>query len=245
MYRQSKPFNLSSLIVSLSITALVIGLASSAKAQEPGVLNTPIPRRANVDVPREVTPSADRASVLQEKQIQINERQEVSNTAMIDWAERRNALASSTAERRTILAEKRAIIASSTIERRAALGENVQERIRNTAGNLVKVLNNTISKMSQFSNRLREKAVQLSDRGVDTTEVLSTLSEVDRLITAAEAAIVDINVNIEYTVTSANPKEDWQDAKTQFQEVRSALKDIHDLLRTVVSELKTAVKETN
>lgn len=258
MYKQQKPLTITSGLIALFVTVLVLLVASYANAEdtdtEPVV---PLPLRGEVDTAREARQAvqatentdirARNEALAEERKAEMEQRRQELSSQMTKRKEamevKRAEFAEKLADRKIDLAEKRALLASSTALRRAALADTAQDRVRNIADRLTGVLDNAIQKLSQFSVRLRDRAEQLEDRKVDTAEVIFLLDEVDRLIATAKSSIDDIDTNIEFTVTSDQPREDWQDAKAQFQESQSILREAHQFLREAVEVLKQAVRE--
>lgn len=256
IYKQ-KPLSLSSGLWALFVTALVLVMASSASAQntEPGTSpNRPMLKREAVEQAPAVRPAGgmDQNRATTTNPMMANQaareakmRAMASSTAArkTEWEAKRKELEVKFEERKTDLAEKRAALASSTAARKAALAEKAQQHIKEAGERAEKILTKGIEKIRELSARLRARAASLADKGVDTTEVNALLDEVDETLKAAEEALADIEVNVEYTATSEQPKNAWVDAKAQFQEARELVRQAHGLLREALAALKEAVRE--
>lgn len=272
MHRQQKTFTLSSLILPLLVTALVIFLASSANAQNlepapvpettelpPSLESLAAPSEARL-APESVTTNTTSAPSTRPENTDATLRMDAnaevgvtaSNTQAVvnqniraDLTIKRTEWANVSAERQKMIASKRAELASSTLERKAALDAATQERVRQLADNSVSILSGAIGRMKNISSNLRERAETISSRGVNTVEAISLLDQVDDLLTQAEASLYDIDVNIEYSLTSENPRENWIDARGQFQTTVEIIKAIRPLLQETVTTLKVAIQNTN
>lgn len=265
MNRQQKTFTPASFILPLAVTALVIFLASTANAQDASAplpdLPAPIVQEPPTlkpilaphndsaqmpkpeDVSKRTTVNASlsaEATVTSSTSASTTTDTSVKTSA--DFNTMRAAWAKSVTERQIMLERKRAELASSTVERKAALNSAAQERIKQRTGKLTSVLSEALARMKGFSSNLHDRAESISSRGADTTEAIALLDQVDTLITQAETSLSGIDVNIEYTLTSESPRENWIDTKAQFQTTAEIIRAIRPLLRDVVDSLKGSVK---
>lgn len=253
IYKQ-KPLSLSSGLWALFVTALVLVMASSASAEntESGTSPTrPMLKREAVEQAPAVRPMDQRRATTTDQMLANQAARDsklltlASSTAArkAEWEAKRKELAVKFEERKTELAEKRAALASSTAARKPALAEKAQQHIKEAGERAEKILTKGIEKIRELSARLRARAASLADKGVDTTEVNVLLDEVDGTLKAAEEALADIEINVEYTAASEQPKNAWVDAKAQFQETRELVRQAHGLLREALAALKEAVRE--
>lgn len=261
IYKQHKPLSLSSGLWALFITALVLVMAASANAEDYGTSatpNRPAIKKEEVKAAPAVRPSGmeqKRASSTTDNRLANQPARDpkmwaatmASSTAArrAEWETKRKAMEVKFEERKASLEERRAALASTTAARKAALAEKVQEHIKQAGERAEQVLTKAIGKIRELSSRLRARASELEGRGVDTTEVKALLTEVDETLVAAENALSGIEVNVEYTATSDNPKNAWVDARAQFKEVHELVKQAHGLLREALAALKAAVAEAN
>lgn len=158
------------------------------------------------------------------------------------FEERRATLIENMDARRATIAEKRALMASSTLAKRAVLKEEAQTRIADRAGKLAEVVGNAITHLENMSARLRAHATKVEERGVDVSEVMEILDEVNRLLVSAKETLTGVDTNISYATMSETPKEDWTDAKEQFMAVRAILTEARGLLQEALTALKASIK---
>lgn len=215
MYKQQKPLTVSSALLASLVTVLVLIAAATANAQ-----------------------NEDEATSEQE------ETRAASNSIMqAGRMENRIDAQSKVAEIREELASKRAALASSTVERKAALTEQSQERISARVEKMIELLTTAIYKLRDFSQRIQDHASTLSDSGVDIGKTTTLLTAVDAALEEAVVALEDIDVNLEFALTSERPSDDWQDVKSQILLVRDQIREAHSLLREAMTELKEATTE--
>ena len=150
-------------------------------------------------------------------------------------------VATTTADvRRTDLEAKRALIETRRAEGRVVLAEPIQARVTTIAESASVRLTATIDKLALIAVRLRVHALDLQARGVDVTAQLTALDTIETLFADARTALVGLDVEIEYVVTSDTPREDWAAARAQFATIGDTLKEAYGLLRETINALKTA-----
>lgn len=267
MHRQQKTLTPSSLILPLAITALVIFLASSANAQNTAPASELPPSPADSVMLREArlapTSSTNNASpeapmspqndnTILRTNVNVEVDASVSNTRVVanqnlraDLSENRAKWANASVERRAMLERKRAEIASSTLERKAALDSAAQERTRQLSQSLTAILSGAITRMENISSNLRVRAEVVSSQGADTAETVLLLNQIDDLIDQAESSLSGIDVNIEYTVTSEDPKKNWLETKEQFQITAEIIRTIRPLLQEIIATLRGTIQSAS
>lgn len=228
-----------SLLVLLCVS-LILFLAQFALAQ------TEVAPRVLETVPREM-----RSAQQVERQQDAETRREEAETRRAAWREaldarraaalaQRDAFVAAHASRTEMLAEKRAEIETRRAEQVAALEARAQERIDQLADTAAARLQIVIDKLADITDRVRERALELDASGTNVDEVLATLNSVDILLADATDALTTIDVSVEYTITSPDPRTDWADARQQFIAIRDLLNEARVLLRDAVAALKTA-----
>lgn len=270
MHKQQKTFTPASLVLPLALTALVIFLASSASAQnvDPATEPEPAPLRLedpippieatlaprNAEIQKSMGPANDGSlTQMETRNATSTERPAGRDTAVrndaafnqnsrADLGAKKAEWARALAERSEMLERKRSELASTTLARRAAFSDKAQERVRQMAQVSTNRLTEFLSRIKNFSSNLRDKSESLSLRGVDVSEATLLLDQVDELIRQAEASLSGIDINIEYTLTSENPLENWMDAKTQLQTTAEIIRTIRPLLQETVVTLREAIK---
>jgi exonuclease VII small subunit len=207
------------LYIALAIIGMCFAGASLVLAEESETNTTPKPRGAMLQ------------NMPEDKRALFEARKEA-----ID--EKRAAFEAIREERKGMLEEKRAEIQTRIAEKRAALGEAAQERIKMLAGNMQNRFENVVSTLSALIARIENHMEKLDAEGVDTTEAELMLAEAKQKLTEVQALVADLDVEVDYTVTSENPKSDWAAAKEEFRNVHTRIKEVRELLRETVAALK-------
>lgn len=157
--------------------------------------------------------------------------------------EKRAALELLKTERMKEIETKRTEIKVRMEERRAAFSSQMQERIRSLTGNLTERLQNAIDRFTAIIERFESRMTKLEERGIDTSEATVLVEEAKRKLSAASIILEGADTDVEYTVTSDNPRADWSGAKETFREVHGLIKESRELLRQALQTLKDAVGE--
>lgn len=267
MYKQQKPLTISSGLWALVVTVIVLLLAASANAQtgvdngdtavSPNKNTDLMPKRNQVEPAREVRPASGAPDAPNRIQ-NLTPRSAMPDGIILETADRaglmeraaimqekRATLEQKTTERRSLLEARREAIASSTVVRKAALERQAQERLRNMSLRVANQLTTAITKLQEVSDRLKSRANELKARGVETAVVDSLIKEIETSLEAAKLSLEGVDVNIEYTVTSERPVQNWAETRAQFQEVHEMIKTVRSLLRDALAELKQAVQNSN
>lgn len=253
----------------LFITAAILLFANVASAENATTSPGAVMKRNAVEAARSAMPSeieAKRKAAQQnliegktatttrmnEFDTRVAEKKATWDQLRAEWQAkvetRRSELAQKQAEwqekfaaRKSELEQKRAEMASSTAARKAALKDAVQAKVKERAIRIANVLTKAIDKIDGLRTRLATRAETLETQGIDMTEVNALLEEVRTTLLSAKEALKGIDVNIEYTVTSGDPKADWADTREQFEQVRDLIKTAHELLREALAAMKDAV----
>ena len=208
-------------LLALLVVSLVLFIAQIAFAQTPAtstsVAPMPIETRTAVSVEQAATATVPETLTTQE-----------------------NLGTTTTDLRRADIAEKRALIETRRAEGRAILAETTQTRVTTIAGAAAARLTATIDKLALIAVRLRVYALDLQARGVDVTAELTALSTIETLFADARSSLEDIDVEIEFVVTSDTPRDDWAAARAQFAAISDTLKEAYELLRETITALKAA-----
>lgn len=263
MHRQQKTFTPSSFILPLAVTALVIFLASQANAQNTDTEVDLPPSLESLDAPAEArlapinlddlatgTPPEEPAALpMNRAAVDVNvsvgnASSSINQNVRADLSSKRTEWTTALLERRDMLERKRAELASSTLARKAALNAEAQARMGQLAEKSASTLLGALTRIKNISSNLRDRAESMSSRGVDTTEAMVLLDQADDLISQAESSLSDIDINIEYALTSETPKETWADARIQFQTTAEIIRTIRPLLHEVVTALREAIRNT-
>jgi len=260
MYKQQSPISVSSTVWTILVTIIVLLIAASANAQtstksEETVSTDPVdgvtPKELRAptstrQIDRKLPAVRERVEEYRDTRVQNMEtthanvlentakRQELFDAKRQEWQTKIE-------NRRTEIERKRAELASSTAARKAALTERAQERVSDLSQRIASRLTEVIVKMQNLSDRMRARAMELSERDLDVYVVLSNLNEVDTLLNSARDSLSGIDTNIQYAVTSPNPRTDWQSTRSQFEAVRDILKEVRELLRETLLILKNTV----
>lgn len=157
-----------------------------------------------------------------------------------DAEARKEAFVLRQTERKAAVEAKRAALATTSVDRIARLEAAAQERITERAAHATERLTAVIEKLEGFIERLNERAEMLAAAGADTAEAEETLLSALDILARAENALADIDVEIEFAVTSGTPRTDWAEAREQFIAVRDLVKEAHTLIREAVTALKGA-----
>lgn len=164
---------------------------------------------------------------------------EARNAAMED---KRAELEALRTERMKEIETKRTEIQVRMEERRAALSSQMQERIRSLADNLTERLLNVITKLRDIITRFESRMLKLEERGVDTDAAQALIDAANQKLSEATVLLEGIDTDVEYVVTSDNPRADWGGAKETFREVHGLIKEARDLLRQALQALKDAIE---
>lgn len=270
MYKNQKHLSVSSVIWALLVTAVVLLIAASTntaaaeidatESASTSVTTTTPPERRQIEE-RDIKPNVARPLPSSTKldQRPTGERKEQMSLDKEDiktkfqnalqerkasFEERKTMWQEELMKRRSNLEEKRLALASSSVARRAILSEMAQKRISARADKIKEILTSGITKTKGISDRLHTRVIELQARGVDVSVVLANLNEANVLLATAEQALEGIEINTEYTVTSANPRDDLVDVKNQINNVRDLIKEAQSLLRETMKSLKEAIKNT-
>lgn len=218
MYKQQKPLTVSSGILSLLITALVLAIAASANAQ---TSSTPLPATStNTSLTSTTTATS-------------------TQTATTTSLEARLSAQKSDLER------KQVELSSSTLVRKGILNEAKQAQVTELVGQYVTSISETILRLRNFSNRLEVEVADFSEQNTNVSTVANKINNANYLIREAETSLKDVNLNIQYTVTSATPQTDWIPLKSQLQLTNLFIRNAHVELNGILSNLREVDEEVS
>lgn len=220
---------ITNLFIGLVAFALFSGVAAIASAQE--------------ETTDETTPATEGREA---KQQEMQDRRE-EQKALLD--ERREAMASNTEAIREQMAERKENVASRTEEvrekieeRKAVLTERIKNRILALADNVSRKMTAAINRLTQIIDRFETRINTLEEKGVDGSAAQAKLDQATEYLDKANNILKnEVNVHVDATVGSDNPREAWMTGKVKFQEAREAIRSAHQAIREALALLKQAV----
>jgi len=233
----------------LAVICAFLALAASVFAQDTTTTND---RGAEIEA-RQAEMEAKQAERQAEAEAKQLERETAMEARKVEMEEKkaereaamevhRAELEVKKEERATAIEEKKAEIEARREEKRAVLTERIQTRITGLAENATARLQAAIASMGEIVSRIKSRAEVLEARGVDVSDALRILDSAEAKLAEASAELSGIDVDVEYVVTSDEPRTDWENARAQFSAIRDLLKEARELLREAVSALKEAVQ---
>jgi len=137
-------------------------------------------------------------------------------------------------ERRTDATEHRAALSDARQTRLATFIKNFQDRVLDAT-----------EKLWDIHDRIETRAQELALRGVDVAITTEKLREAEAKLTEVTELLAGIDTNVEYALTSDEPKTDLAELRTLFGTIRDLLKETRELLREAVAALKDAVVDAS
>ena len=223
------------LYIVLAIIGMCFAGASLVLAEE-NATGTPGTSPQGVKVEARLEMSAEKKAEFEAKKAERDAMLEERKNAI---EEKRAAFEAAKTARMTEMEAKRAEIGARIAERKAALEANVQERVKMLGDNLAKRFETVLTHLSDIIGRIETRLLKLESEGIDTSDAELLVAEAKQKLEEAKALVAELDVEVEYTVTSENPKTDWAAAKEEFRKVHTLIKEVRELLRQAVTGLKT------
>lgn len=124
---------------------------------------------------------------------------------------------------------------------RSGLSEQKQQRIRNLATNIANRVDAATSRLSQIADRLERRIDKSAAEGVDTTTATQALTNARALLTSSTQTAASLDQRIFATVTSENPRQDWQTLRQTISTLKADLLAARDELIISTRSLQSAL----
>ncbi len=142
-------------------------------------------------------------------------------------------------QRKENIEERQGVVA----ERKVALKKRVQDRITNLSNNIKNKMTAANNRLEQIIDRLETRIAKLNALGVDTTSTLILVDKAKYAIDSAKTSLNEIDILIEKSVTSDNPRKDFSEVRSKFKAAHNYIKLAHNYLRQAIATLKNAIRE--
>lgn len=177
--------------------------------------------------------STETDSPAPEHEADLADRRAALEARMEQLAARREATAARREEMRAKIDERRSAEA-------AELEELAQQRITTIANRATNELLAVVAKFEDISERLRASADARSPEDIGANAALVSLDTADGITVEARKALSDIDIAVEFVVTSDTPRADWQEVKAEYLAIRDLLAEARGQLASAIEELKGA-----
>ncbi len=228
MYKQQKPLNIYSAILSILLTALVFLIASQVSAQNATTTN---------QEPITVSTTSEN-SVLEKTEENVAETQFTTNNPYeqkyLDYSQKISAWENN-------LNIKIVELSGTTTSNTSLLTEESQSSVSQRINSIVSYLSNTSEKLKDLSNKLGSQQTNITSNNIDIIGQSNSLEMSNKLINLSVSALRNIDVNTEYLINSKNPSQEWLETENHLRMINDILNDTKNLLTETTSSLKDSV----